>query len=129
MPMRAIGMLLGIPEEDQEAVRDRVDANLRTEPGEPMEIGEDRSSAASMFAEYIDWRAEHPSDDLMTELLNAEFEDETGTTRRLTRDEVLTYVTSSPAPATRPPPGSSAGPARCSPTTPTSAASSSRTAR
>ena len=29
----------------------------------------------------------------MTELLNAEFEDETGTTRRLTRDEVLTYVT------------------------------------
>ena len=29
----------------------------------------------------------------MTELLNAEFEDETGTTRRLTRDEILTYVT------------------------------------
>ena len=45
-----------------------------------------------MFAEYIDWRAEHPSDDLMTELLHAEFEDETGTTRRLTRDEILTYV-------------------------------------
>ena len=42
-----------------------------------------------MFADYIDWRAEHPSDDLMTELLTAEFEDETGTTRRLTRDEVL----------------------------------------
>ena len=46
-----------------------------------------------MFADYIDWRAEHPSDDLMTELLNAEFEDETGTTRRLTREEILTYVT------------------------------------
>ena len=28
----------------------------------------------------------------MTELLHAEFEDETGTTRRLTRDEVLIYV-------------------------------------
>ena len=28
----------------------------------------------------------------MTELLHAEFEDETGTTRRLTRDEVLTFV-------------------------------------
>ena len=28
----------------------------------------------------------------MTEMLHAEFEDETGTTRRLTRDEVLTYV-------------------------------------
>ena len=47
---------------------------------------------ASSFAEYIDWRAKHPSDDLMTELLNAEFEDETGTTRRLTRDEILNFV-------------------------------------
>ena len=46
----------------------------------------------SQFAEYIDWRAEHPSDDLMTQLLDAEFDDETGTRRRLTRDEVLTYV-------------------------------------
>ena len=27
MPMRVIGMLLGIPEEDQEAIRDHVDAN------------------------------------------------------------------------------------------------------
>jgi cytochrome P450 len=44
------------------------------------------------FAEYIDWRAEHPSNDLMTELLNVEFDDETGTTRKLTREEVLTYV-------------------------------------
>jgi hypothetical protein len=45
-----------------------------------------------MFAEYIEWRAEHPSDDVMTQLLQAEFEDETGTTRRLTRAEILTYV-------------------------------------
>ena len=37
MPMRVIGMLLGIPEQDQEAVRDQVDANLRTEAGKPME--------------------------------------------------------------------------------------------
>ena len=36
-----------------------------------------------MFAEYIDWRATHPSDDLMTELLQVEFEDETGTVRGL----------------------------------------------
>ena len=34
MPMRVIGMLLGIPEEDQEAIRDQVDANLRTEAGQ-----------------------------------------------------------------------------------------------
>ena len=34
----------------------------------------------AIFAEYIDWRIEHPSDDVMTQLLHAEFEDETGTT-------------------------------------------------
>ena len=45
-----------------------------------------------IFADYIDWRADHPSDDIMTELLQAEFEDETGTVRRLTREELLTYI-------------------------------------
>ena len=44
------------------------------------------------FADYIDWRAEHPSDDIMTELLLAEFEDETGSVRRLGRQEILTYI-------------------------------------
>jgi len=93
MPMRTISMLLGIPEADQEAVRDRVDANLRTEPGQAMGIeeGAKLEIGSDMFADYVDWRAEHPSDDLMTELMNAEFTDETGTVRRLTRDELLTY--------------------------------------
>ena len=31
--MRTIGMLLGIPEEDQEAIRDRIDEGLRLEEG------------------------------------------------------------------------------------------------
>jgi cytochrome P450 len=91
MPMRVIGLLLGIPEEDQEAVRDRVDANLRTEAGQPMEVGE-KIVPTDMFADYIDWRVDHPSDDIMTELLQAEFEDEGGTVRNLTREELLTYI-------------------------------------
>ena len=45
-----------------------------------------------MFADYVDWRAKHPSDDIMTELLNIEFADETGTVRNLTRNELLTYI-------------------------------------
>jgi cytochrome P450 len=92
MPMRVIGMLLGIPEEDQEAIRDHVDADLRTKPGQPMKPTQDRFVTGEAFADYVDWRSSHPSDDLMTELLHAKFEDETGETRRLTRDEVLTYV-------------------------------------
>jgi cytochrome P450 len=91
MPMRVIGMLLGIPEQDQETVRDKVDANLRTEAGQPMKVSEN-FIPTGMFADYIDWRADHPSDDIMTDLLQAEFEDETGTVRRLTRDELLTYI-------------------------------------
>jgi cytochrome P450 len=93
MPMRTIGMLLGIPEADQEALRDRIDAGMRLAEGE-MPARDDGSGVMSVggFEEYIEWRAEHPSDDLMTELLNAEFEDESGTTRRLTREEVLSYT-------------------------------------
>ena len=92
MPMRVIGMLLGIPVADQVAVRDRTDENLRTKPGEPMKVREDRVASGEMFEDYIDWRAKHPSDDLMTQLLNAEFEDEHGETRTLTRREVSTYT-------------------------------------
>jgi cytochrome P450 len=92
MPMRAIGMLLGIPDADQPAIRDRNDAYLRTKAGKPMRVDVDALVTGEMFAEFIDWRADHPSDDLMTALLNAEFEDETGTVRRLTRAEVLTYT-------------------------------------
>jgi cytochrome P450 len=92
LPMRVIGMLLGIPEQDQFAVRDHTDATLRTRPGQPMQVTEDRVANGDMFAEYIDWRAQHPSDDLMTQLLHAEFEDERGETRTLTRAEVLTYT-------------------------------------
>ena len=92
LPMRVIGMLLGIPEEDQVAVRNRTDANLRTVPGQPMAVTAENVARGDFFADYIEWRAEHPSDDLMTQLLTAEFEDETGTTHTLTRHEVLTYT-------------------------------------
>ena len=92
MPMRVIGMLLGIPEVDQIAVRNKTDANLRTQPGKPMAVKQDEVANGAMFAEYIEWRATHPSDDLMTHLLNAEFEDEHGERRTLTRQEVLTYT-------------------------------------
>jgi len=93
VPMRVIGMMLGIPEDDQPAIRARADAKLRTQPGKQMKVSAGAIMDVDLFADYIDWRAEHRSDDLMTELLNAEFEDETGTKRTLTRQEILTYVT------------------------------------
>jgi cytochrome P450 len=95
MPMRTIGMLLGIPEQDQEAIRDMLDEGMRIEEGQeytPPADDDFMMSGGEMFADYVDWRAQHPSDDLMTELLTAEFEDETGELRRLTREEILTYI-------------------------------------
>ena len=91
MPMRVIGMLLGIPEQDQEAARDYANAQVRTRAGKPMKTTPARA-VGGIFAEYIDWRADHPSDDIVTELLNVEFEDETGKCRRLTRDELRIYI-------------------------------------
>jgi cytochrome P450 len=94
MPMRVIGMLLGIPEAEQQHVMDHGDAPLRTEPGRPMtENPNGPMATGEVFADYIDWRTKHPSDDLMTELIHAQFEDETGATRRLRREELLLYLT------------------------------------
>ncbi len=93
MPMRVIGMLLGIPESDQIAVRDANDANLRTKPGAPMKVANpDKIADGSIYADYVEWRSKNPSDDLMTALLNMEFEDENGVTRKLHRKEILHYV-------------------------------------
>ncbi|OHV35359.1 MULTISPECIES: cytochrome P450 [Pseudofrankia] len=90
MPMRTIGYLLGIPEDDQESIRAGIDRGLRLTDDAPDPAP--RMSDGAQYAEYIDWRARHPSDDLMTELLTTEFEDETGTTRTLDRSEILVYV-------------------------------------
>ncbi|OBB83762.1 cytochrome P450 [Mycobacterium sp. 852002-30065_SCH5024008] len=94
MPMRTIGYLLGIPEQDQAKIRDRGGAYI--------ELSEERDPAAVnaklfeesivVFAEYIEWRADHPSDDLMTDLLRAEIEEPDGSRRPLSRTEVLAYT-------------------------------------
>ena len=94
IPMRTIGMLLGIPEEDQAAIRAHIDEGLRIEEGVMPEasITTQRDTASDDYAAYIDWRAEHPSDDLTTELLTAEFTDEQGNRRTLSREELLGYI-------------------------------------
>ncbi|HEX4490536.1 MAG TPA: cytochrome P450 [Acidimicrobiia bacterium] len=93
MPMRVMGMLFGVPEAGQAAMREMADANLRVRAGEAMKISDNPSFGSETFEEYIDWRIEHPSDDLMTDLLHTEFEDEHGVRRTLTRDEALLYTT------------------------------------
>ena len=74
--MRVIGMLLGIPVEEQVRLRDHI---LGTrDMRDSGEITLEESLSGSLFAEFIDSRIESPRDDIMTQLLNAEFENEHG---------------------------------------------------
>jgi cytochrome P450 len=93
MPMRVIGYLVGIPEADQEMIRSRTDNLLTLKDGKLATVEATTfEQSYQIFADYIDWRADHPSDDLMTELLNAEVDEPDGTRRHLTRTEVLSYT-------------------------------------
>ncbi|RAV18444.1 cytochrome P450 [Mycolicibacterium sp. GF69] len=92
LPMKTIGMLVGIPDADQPAVRAHAHETLRNEPGKPLPVDKDHYFDGDMFAEYVAWRENNPSDDLITELLNVEFTDETGTTRGLTKDEIVVFL-------------------------------------
>jgi cytochrome P450 len=85
MPTRVVGMLIGIPDEVSEAVRDFFDESRN-------DLSRGDTFTGEIFAEYVDWRTEHPGDDVITQLLRAEFTDENGTRRKLTRDEVLAFV-------------------------------------
>ena len=95
MPMRTIGMLLGIPEADQEALRERIDKGLELESAEMPDMLERMANGVAqseIFGDYVDWRMQNPSDDLMTELLNGEYEDVDGERKKLTREEVLNFI-------------------------------------
>lgn len=94
MPMRVISEMLGIPESDQEAVRDSTDASLRmSADGVSNQVETAVLADATRFREYIAFRRGHPSDDLMTDLLEVSFTDESGVTRRLEEDEIVNYAT------------------------------------
>lgn len=95
IPMRTIGMMLGIPDADQQQHRQRVDEGFKLESGE---VPPDGSAAlfdlldAERFGAYIDFRQKHPADDLMTDLLHATYTDGDGTEKHLDKATIQTYV-------------------------------------
>ncbi len=94
MPVRVIGMLLGLPEKDHADLQATFHRTMHKDKsqGDYEPLGS-IAETARWFHEYLDFRAAHPTDDLMTQLLNVEFDDETGTRRVLSRDELLLFLT------------------------------------
>ena len=94
LPVQVIGMLVGVPKEDQASLLETFQRNLH-ELQEDLETQQliGITEAAAWFNEYLDWREKNPTDDVMSQLLNVEFEDETGTKRKLRREETVTYLT------------------------------------
>lgn len=93
MPLRVVCALFGIPEDYQHRVTEDGEKFVRTERGGQVTDNPDGAiTDGQLFADFIDWRIEHPADDLTTELLNAEFVDEKGVTRKLHREELLMFM-------------------------------------
>jgi cytochrome P450 len=92
VPMQVIGMLLGIPAEDQVKVRDHFAERREMRIKDKENAGNHYSHNGEIFSDYIDYRMANPSDDIMTHLLTTEFVDADGVTKRLSKEELLRYV-------------------------------------
>ena len=92
VPMRVFGMLLGIPEEDQQRVFDHVEQNMNVKPDEVSPYDDESFLTGEFYSEWVDARIADPHDDIVTRLVTSEFDDEDGVHRTLTREEVLVYL-------------------------------------
>jgi cytochrome P450 len=94
LPVQVIGMLVGVPKADQMSLLETFQKNLHERSADPEAAQlEGILEAAQWFNDYLDWREKNPANDVMTQLLNLEFVDDTGATRKLRRDETVTYLT------------------------------------
>ena len=91
IPMEVFGMLLGIPQEDREAVRQHAEDGMYAEPGKP-KVYDDDQLLGKFYSDYVDYRYTNPGDDVTSRLLFTEFEDIDGVRRTLTKDEALVYL-------------------------------------
>lgn len=94
LPVMVISSLLGVPEEDQDMLRERTDLSLHREPGQTSPTPEQMGALMDVhgyWQAHIDERRRRPRDDIMTELVTAELELDDGTTRPLTDAELHTF--------------------------------------
>ncbi|HVM98455.1 MAG TPA: cytochrome P450 [Candidatus Acidoferrales bacterium] len=89
LPMDVISVMLGVPESDQDKLRQWSDLLLHREPGNPNVTPAGMEAAGNLvryFATDLQRRRQQPGDDLISGLLAAEIEGE-----RLADDEILGF--------------------------------------
>ena len=94
-PMDVISALLGIPEEDRDPYRERVDRLLERDPdaGLDSEAAFSLTSSNDYVMRQLEARRREPREDLITVLAEAQYEDVDGTTRALTDAECASFTT------------------------------------
>jgi cytochrome P450 len=94
LPMDVISTLLGIPETDRAEVQRRSNAMLHREPGNPLPTAEAIRASLELIPywnEQIADRRARPKDDLMTDLVRVEVEDDDGKQQRLNDEEIRAF--------------------------------------
>lgn len=94
LPVMVISALLGAPEEDEPQLREWTDAMLHIEEGGLMgaHATEIRDSVHGYWQAHIDERRRSPRDDIMSELMTADLEDDDGSLRFLTDEEIHAFM-------------------------------------
>jgi cytochrome P450 len=93
LPVQVIGMLVGVPKADQASLLATQQKSMHEGTADPeQQLMAGILEAARWFNDYLDWREKNPSDDVMGQLMQFEFDDG-GVTRTLRRDEIVTYLT------------------------------------
>jgi cytochrome P450 len=94
LPVMVISSLLGAPEEDQEQLRIWSDLTLHREPGE---TGASKAAMAASGDMWRYWQGQikerraRPRDDVMSQLIQAQLEEEGGGTRPLSDGELYAF--------------------------------------
>lgn len=93
LPMMVIGLLLGVPAEDRDHLRELAYATVHRDEGETDYATDAQEQSMAYFARHAELRKRRPAEDLTTTLVEAEFDDEiTGERRRLTDTELQQYL-------------------------------------
>ncbi len=94
LPMDVISTLLGIPEADRAEVQRNSNMMLHREPGNPMPTQEAIRASLELIPywnEQIAQRRRRRTDDLMTDLVEVEVEDDDGVLQRLSDEEIRSF--------------------------------------